>query len=181
MATAALLLRRELVKLDGDMQDDLAKLWRSIETADAAAKILHDVLPGLIDAYGTGAAAMAADWYDDLRDELEVPRRFTAIPGDISDTGTHALIGWALTEASTDDGFKSLILGGSQRRVANFARLTVTGSSIADPSARGWQRTGVGECDFCSMLLGRGAVYSEATADFEAHDSCHCGAEPVWD
>lgn len=180
MATAALLLRRELVKLDRDMQDNLAGFWRSVETANDAAKILHDVLPDLIDAYGTGAAALAADWYDDLRERAEVPKRFTAIPGDIADTGTHALIGWALNEATTDDAFKALILGGSQRRVANFARLTVTGSSVADPSARGWQRTGVGECDFCSMLLGRGAVYSEETADFEAHDSCKCGAEPVW-
>jgi hypothetical protein len=30
------------------------------------------------------------------------------------------------------------------------------------------------------MLIGRGAVYTEASVDFEAHDHCHCGAEPAW-
>jgi hypothetical protein len=30
------------------------------------------------------------------------------------------------------------------------------------------------------MLLGRGAVYTEASADFEAHDHCNCGAAPAW-
>jgi hypothetical protein len=54
-----------------------------------------------------------------------------------------------------------------QRRIANFSRDTITGSSIADPKAQGWERVGNGECAFCSMLIGRGAVYSEASADFE--------------
>jgi hypothetical protein len=30
------------------------------------------------------------------------------------------------------------------------------------------------------MLADRGAVYSEATADFAAHDHCGCSAEPVY-
>jgi hypothetical protein len=30
------------------------------------------------------------------------------------------------------------------------------------------------------MLIGRGAVYSEATADFQSHDHCNCQAEPAW-
>jgi hypothetical protein len=35
-------------------------------------------------------------------------------------------------------------------------------------------------CDFCEMLADRGAVYGEASADFEAHDHCSCSAEPVF-
>jgi hypothetical protein len=31
------------------------------------------------------------------------------------------------------------------------------------------------------MLIGRGAVYSEATADFAAHDHCKCSAVPAFD
>ena len=58
--------------------------------------------------------------------------------------------------------------------------MAATVSSTTDPKARGWQRVGVGECDFCSMLIGRGAVYSEATADFLSHDHCHCYAEPAF-
>jgi hypothetical protein len=54
------------------------------------------------------------------------------------------------------------------------------GSSIADPKARGWMRVGSGRCDFCRMLIGRGAVYTESTVDFHAHDHCGCGATPAW-
>lgn len=76
----------------------------------------------------------------------------------------------ALTQAS----------GAMSRLVLDAGRFTVTRTAVADPKASGWQRVGVGECDFCSMLLGRGAVYSEETADFQAHDRCGCSAEPVY-
>lgn len=33
-------------------------------------------------------------------------------------------------------------------------------------------------CAFCRMLAGRGAVYSENTGRFQAHDHCACTAEP---
>lgn len=73
----------------------------------------------------------------------------------------------------------TLIGGGLQRTIANQHRGTVTASSIADPKARGWRRVGSGvSCDFCQMLLGRGAVYIEETADFATHDHCNCSAEP---
>lgn len=164
--------------LDREARKDLERLWRSLDTTDQAAEMLRDVLPDLVAAYGAMAATIAADWYDDLREMSEVPRRFTAAPADIAETGTQALVGWALDEATSDEAFKALVLGGVQRRIVNFGRLTVTTSSIADPSAVGWRRTGLGRCDFCRMLIGRGAVYREATADFAAHDNCNCGAEP---
>lgn len=71
--------------------------------------------------------------------------------------------------------------GGSMSRLVLLGgRQTITQTTTADPGIVGWQRVGVGKCDFCQMLLGRGAVYSEASADFEAHDSCGCSAEPVY-
>jgi hypothetical protein len=45
----------------------------------------------------------------------------------------------------------------------------------------GWQRVASDNaCAFCEMLAARGAVYSEESADFEAHDGCTCTVEPVW-
>jgi hypothetical protein len=149
----------------------------------AAEAALRDLLPGLIDQYGAATATVAADWYDDLRDERGVRGRFRAIPASVAETGTQALVGWALTEVADPTNvaaFRSLIEGGTQRRIANFSRLTVTGSSVADPQARGWQRTGAGDCDFCAMLIGRGAVYTEASVEFPSHDHCQCGSEPAW-
>lgn len=67
------------------------------------------------------------------------------------------------------------------RHALNGGRETITATTRADPRARGWARvTSAKACDFCSMLAGRGAVYGEATADFQAHDGCSCSAEPVY-
>jgi hypothetical protein len=163
-------------------QRDLDALWRQVRDAAEAQTALNDVLPALIDTYGLAASALAAEWYDDLRHKVGAKGRFTAIAADVKDSGAHALVGWAASKATDTSTMQELILGGMQRRIANFSRQTVMGSSIADPGARGWQRVGVGECKngFCDMLIGRGAVYSEATADFAAHDHCKCSAVPAF-
>lgn len=178
MATTS--LRSEtagLVRLAGD---DLAALWRLVTQGASAEVALHDLLPAIIEQYGQAAAAMAADWYDEQREKVGAAGRFTAAPIESSDRGAHSLIGWALGEATDDASLQSLILGGTQRRIADHVRYTVAGAAVADPAASGWQRTGVGECTFCRMLIGRGAVYTEATADFASHDHCNCSAVPAW-
>lgn len=176
-------LRADVATLTSAAARELSPLWRRAKTVAATEAALRDLLPPLINEYGAATATVAADWYDDLRDEREVRGRFRAIPASISDTGAQALVGWALAEVADPLNilaFRSLIEGGAQRRIANFSRLTVAESSLADPQARGWKRTGRGDCDFCAMLIGRGAVYTEASADFPAHDHCNCGAEPEW-
>lgn len=70
--------------------------------------------------------------------------------------------------------------GAATRLVLNAGRDTVRATAIADPRTAGWQRVTSGGCDFCTMLAGRGSVYTEATADFESHDHCACSAEPVY-
>lgn len=169
----------ELVRL---ADRDLDRLWQLVADGAAADEALHDLLPAIITEYGAAGGALAAEWYDQQRERVGARGRFTAIPVEPDDRGAHALIGWALNEASDDTSLRSLILGGVQRRVADHVRYTVTGSAVADPQARGWQRVGAGECvtGFCDMLIGRGAVYTEATADFASHDNCKCSAVPAW-
>lgn len=71
---------------------------------------------------------------------------------------------------------------GSAARIATTAgRDTITRTMRGDKRAYGWQRVTGGEpCYFCAMLSGRGGVYSEDTAEFEAHDFCQCEPEPVF-
>jgi hypothetical protein len=72
--------------------------------------------------------------------------------------------------------------GAGTRLVLQGSRDTVTKAAIADPDARGWERViEPGSCGFCSMLAGRGGVYTSATVQFRAHDHCRCLAEPVWE
>lgn len=179
MATS---LRAETAALVRLADQDLARLWRLVASGASAEVALRDLLPAIVEQYGTAGAAMAAEWYDQQREKAGARGRFAALPVEAEDRGTQALIGWALATATDDASLASLVAGGVQRRIADHARYTVARNSIEDPAARGWQRVGVGGCKdgFCDMLIARGAVYSEATADFAAHDNCKCSAVPAW-
>lgn len=177
MATS---LRAETAALVRLADRDLSRLWQLVARGAAADQALHDLLPAIVREYGAAGAAMAAEWYDQQREKAAAGGRFYALPIEPDDRGAHALVGWALTEATDDASLQALILGGVQRRVADHVRYTVAGNSIADPFARGWQRISGGGCKFCDMLAGRGAVYSKATADFASHDNCGCSATVSW-
>lgn len=147
----------------------------------AADEALRDLLPAIVREYGAAGAAMAAEWYDEQRAKVGAKGRFTALPVAADDRGSQALVGWALDTATDNASLATLIAGGVQRRVADHARYTIARNSTEDRAARGWRRVGDGNsCDFCSMLLGRGAVYTEASADFSSHDHCGCSAAPDW-
>lgn len=181
MAAQSAEVRQALADLNILASRELGSLFRSLREGDSAEEALRDLLPGLIDRYGAAASTVAADWYDDLRESLGVAGRFVAIPADVSDSGAQALIGWALDEATDDGSLVALLEGGMQRRVVNFGRFTIMESALADPRADGWQRLGQGaNCAFCDMLISRGAVYSESSADFGSHDHCNCIAVPAF-
>jgi hypothetical protein len=157
---------------------DLARLWRLVANGASAEVALRDLLPAIVTEYGQLGAAMAAEWYDGLRVKAGARGRFAAIPIEADDRGTQALIGWALTTATDDSALRTLILGGTQRRIADHARLTITRSAIEDRAAHGWVRVGRGVCDWCQQYLD-GEVRAVAY-DFPAHDACNCGAVPAF-
>lgn len=177
--------RRALVKVTSRASHDLALAVRRVDTSQAltAKGALLDLVPALGDHYSLAAGTLAADWYDDLRDEAGARGRFRAEPANLAKASRYeALVGWAVGPLFRPEPDSSAMLsmldGGVQRIVANAYRDTITAASVQDKAARGWARQGVGECEFCQMLIGRGAVYTEATADFESHDRCHCIAVP---
>lgn len=175
--------RNDLAELSRLAEIDLGVMFRQFDTADAIRDGLLDLLPQLMNLYGSAAVTLGADWYDDLRELAGVKGSFRAVPADLPDSGrTEALARWAVTPLFTPDPVKAIVLskviGGLQRIIFNADRDTVTTSSIQDRRARGWRREGVGDCDLCTLLLGRGAVYSEATSQFETHDRCRCVGVP---
>lgn len=164
---------------------DLRVLWRDVTDGETARQALEELLPALVITYGTAAATVAADWYDEVRDEARVAGRFRAVPAVVDDQGTRELAGWAVGPLfdPEPDVRRAQVLaeGGLQRRIANAARRTVTGSVAEDRRAKGWQRSASGGCAFCQMLASRGAVYSRSTVDFASHDNCRCVAVPAWE
>lgn len=177
-------LRSAVQRIAGQADRDLATLWGQVDTPAQARAALNDVLPALVRQYGSAAATVSAEWYDDLRVQREIRGGFRAITADLGTSGADSLAGYGAAAVARNDGVTAarvLVAGGLQRRITNYARQTVMTSAIKDPNARGWQRVGDGDsCDFCSMLLGRGSVYTETSVDFLSHDACGCGAAPAW-
>lgn len=168
-------LHRGLGDLASLAKSDLRKALAGARTPTHARAILADIVPSLIDTYGSAAATLAADWYDEVREQLEVKGAFRAIVPEPPDSGGRALLGWALDEATDLKTFETLLMGGYTRRILKYGRTTVSRSAVADPGADGWQRQGVGaNCSFCNFLIGRGAVYGENSVDFASHDHCNC-------
>lgn len=172
--------RRAIRDLNLIAQRDVRAAIRGLSDPRDGKAVLELVLPEIVDAYGDAASAVAVDYYDELREAERIPGRHRARAPRKEDTETAGLVRWALGNAASAETFVPLILGGLQARISNTARATVQESALRDPHAQGWMRIGNGGCDFCAMLVARGAVYSKQTVDFSAHDNCSCGAAPAW-
>ncbi len=179
MPTTPAELRNLLIQLSDNAEADLAALWAQLD-ASTVTEGLFDTLPGLVGDYGDASASLTAEWYDEHRQDLNISGRYTA---DLAnpDLGANALAGWGSTLAQENYATAlSLISGGLVKRVMVASRDTLTTNVHDDPEARGWQRAGRGECAFCRMLIGRGAVYTRRTVNFGAHDNCKCVAVPAY-
>lgn len=176
--------RADLVKLTGLASNDLSLIWREFNTVQALRDGLIEVLPRLVAIYGSAAATLGAEYYDEMRLLAGASGTFSGIAADLPDVGrTDALARWGVSPmfsaTPTPDSALTLVTGGLQRIISDAERESVIRSSLADPKSAGWKRIGAGACPFCQMLIGRDQLYSEATADFASHDHCHCSAYPL--
>ena len=178
MATS---LRSETDQLVRLANRDLTRLWGLVARGAAADEVLSDLLPAIVREYGAAGGALASEWYEEQRLKVGAGGRFTAFPIDPDDRGAQALVGFALSTATDDVTLKTLILGGTQRRIADHVRLTVANNSVEDTAAQGWVRVGEGNCKsgWCDQYLD-GEVRTIEGYDFDAHDFCKCSTSPVW-
>lgn len=187
--TSAAEQRQAVADLSGLAAGDLAAVWPELAvlSVEDARDGLIDVLPVLGETYGSAAAALAADWFDEAREQAGVSGRFSPILApQVASARWVALARWGvdplLGAEPNSAAALTRIVGGLQRTIADQHRATITDSAIADPKAAGWRRVGVGDsCGFCRMLIDRhGAVYTEASVQFKSHDNCRCVASPSW-
>lgn len=157
----------------------------NLDHPERARDALLAFMPVLVSQYGESAAAVAADWYDDVRATEGVAGRFRAGMADSPylnavDGTTRRAVGALFTDAP--DETLVALRSTAPKYVLAAGRQTITTSANRDPRASGWQRVGSGgSCRFCTMLIGRGAVYRERSVLFAAHKSCDCAAVPSWD
>ncbi|MCX5119223.1 hypothetical protein OG992_18720 [Micromonospora sp. NBC_00362] len=173
---------------------ELADWWEqllALLTGDVPVAQIETFTADLVAVYGDSAALAAVDWYDELREQADVPGRFRASMADPAPPEQAAAVArWAVGPlfGAQPDPAKSLehLSGGVQRLVLQPARQTIADSVDQDPADARWARvpTGPTTCAFCRLLASRGAVYhSQDTAGGLAtsyHGTCDCVACPVW-
>ena len=155
--------------------------WRSI----------NPLVNGVIDMHYQATAADAARFYTQSR--IIAGNSYIPLPGaelnqEYLNTVTNSQgpgMFFHFLKDNPADNAKTMaqdsLRGAATRMVMMGGRDTVTQSAQQDPMAKGWERViEPGACSFCAMLASRGAVYKSATADFRAHDHCHCVARPVF-
>lgn len=177
-----------LVKL---AENDLDSVWRPLEgaSADEIKPILLEVMPELIDAYGSTSALLAADFYDELRDVPMTQERFNAVMVDsVPIEQTQAMTRWAIdplyTEAPDHLAALSLLKGGMQRLILQSGRESMFTSADRDPVSTRFFRvtTGSENCAFCVLMASRGSVYTSAESAGQMrkfHDRDDCMIVPV--
>lgn len=70
----------------------------------------------------------------------------------------------------------------SLRSALDGGRDTILSTLQSDDRALGYERVGGGKtCDFCQSIIDEGLQSKdEGALDFQAHDGCSCGAQPVY-
>lgn len=184
----ALRFRSGLVDVSKMAQSDLRRLIRKVDLSKGkqARDDLGEVFEPLAQEYAGLSAAMAAEWFEDVRIGDGVDTPFTADIASLDDyqvKSTAYSAGAPLVEGGLTTDAANLYVWGINKLVMGAASGTILANTEADSEAYGWKRIArANGCDFCVMLTGRGGVYrSESTAAFAAHDHCGCTAAPSWD
>lgn len=174
--------------------DELLAFWRTLDTSDAIATVraLEAFMPELIQAYGEVGAAIAADFYDDLRDRSpRIRTAYRAVMGDaVRVEAVRASTRWAVGPlfgkgaVRTPEQALANVVQVSNRFILGSGRETIMTNVARDPARARYARvpTGSSTCPFCLMLASRGAVYTSGDdAGHKYHGHCDCVPTPMWD
>lgn len=169
------------------VESSLSLFDRFSGSPEVVRAALLDSVPGEIAYFSDGSAALAADFYDEQREDANAPGRFRAQPVIADRTvKVRRAIAWAseplfLVPATAAVVVRSRLAEVIQLEVARPYRDTILSNRSRDPESVGWRRIArANGCSFCKMLAGRGAVYRSKTAYFASHEHCHCVAQPVF-
>ncbi|TKT03438.1 hypothetical protein [Streptomyces lasalocidi] len=157
----------------------------------ATTNALQIFMPELVTEYGEMGAAVAIDFYDELREASNAAKPFKALMGEIPEQkAVQASVRWAVgplfqTESNPAQALSNLTEV-NDRFVKQTARNTIFHSAQKDPSKASYARvpSGAKTCKFCLMLASRGAVYAnskKAGENNKYHGHCDCQVIPMWD
>lgn len=188
--------RVEQARVKAEATRAVLALWlASYEPGNPASwRSLLATLRSLVAGLRARSSRLAVNYYLEARSVarapgLYVPQAAVDAPAELVEvtaqiTGPRAYgrsltSGMAETQAKRNAGVQ--FSGAMSRIVLDAGRETVLAAAEDDREAIGWIRiTDKDPCAFCSMLSGRGPVFSEQTAGFQAHAHCACVAAAVF-
>lgn len=169
---------------------ELDAFWRTLDKDNpiAAVRALELFMPDVIQAYGEIGAAVAMDFYDELRDNAQIRGAYRAVLGDaIPIEQARASTRWAAGPFFKGDSDPQQVLSNltlvTDRYVKQQARNTITVNALRDPAQVRYARVPTGDktCAFCLAMASRGAVYAnETSASNTYHGGCDCVPTPIW-
>lgn len=174
--------------LSASVQAALEDFFFSLDLSkpDLVRDALLEFMPILTDQYGSVAATMAADWYDELRADSGASGRFRALAApSVSTEAVEAKVRFLAGNLWTPDpaGMLGGLLVAADKYVKQPGRATM--ASNAKREGVRWARvpTGRKTCTWCLILASRDAVYetkkSAGGDGHKFHGACDCVATRI--
>lgn len=174
------------------VERDIRQVWRAIDVSDRARfrQVILDNIPALVDEYGKVSASLAAEFF-----ETSVGRA-PLLAAPVTREAAEASARWAIGPVWEDKPEKALgqLTTSMARHVRQAGRDTVRDSALQTRGvAYARVLRGDENCGFCTVMAGRGAVYTEETARGDAerrsaggyakayHDDCDCDVIAIRD
>lgn len=141
--------------------------------------VLAEQVPQLAQQSNAAAAAVTAQWYDELAPDqpyiAEVPNLDTLLPTE----KVVKSISWAVNTATTVDTALAQLQKSVQRMVYDGSRDTVVWNATKEGVKYVRHANYAGVCNWCLVMATKGAIYKSAAAAVAGHDNCKCFAVPL--
>lgn len=180
--------RRANSELSASVRDALEQFFLSLDLnkPELVRDALLEYLPILTDQYGSVAATMAADWYDELRGDSGASGRFRALTApSVPSEAVEDKVRFLASHLWTPD--PAAMLGGLLVAADKYVKQPGRDTMASNARREGvrWARvpTGKKTCTWCLILASRDAVYStkkSAGGDgHKFHGACDCVATRI--
>lgn len=175
--------------VSADAQSRLAKALERVQIDDVA--YARDEIIAIMDAvlgpYTDNVAAIAAAFYDGLREWYGVDDGFTAdVVSNRDPAATYGAVRAfmeTVVEGKPRAELHNLLMERADYEIKRASNECVAANCKRDPKKPKWARvpTGADTCQFCIMLASRGFTYQSDEVASHAHANCDCRIVPSWD
>lgn len=200
---------RVINAISDDAKDKLSKALERIDATDldALRTEIIAVMDLILAPYTDNAAAVAATFYDGLREWFGISDGFYALSESMRSANTTSSAVMAYTDKfpELDEKLKGQLFKQVGYEIKRAANECMEYNARRDPLKPKWARVpkytpvdyvpwskerGVthnkqlnetGTCEFCTMLASRGFAYHTAETASHAHDGCDCVIVASWD